>query len=282
MIEWGMSKNGHDWSISVFDNDTLLESFSGKGKSHPNYAVAEALSVGVPDIVIWYENPYLKGARQFLSGQRKPFARNNISKYLKSLGIFCEWTYVGHHQSHASHFYKSGFENAMVLVIDSIGEFDCTSIGYANENVMNKLYSETYPDSLGLFYSAMTQYVGLTPQKDEGEFEKLALKGKVDPAIVYSIENDLKDHNFHHGLKEWKFNNKADIAASTQFVFEKKIVRLSEIAKELGHSKNLVVSGGCAFNRGIRPYLDSQWNTYYPPNPSDSSSSETAVLSWLR
>ena len=159
MIIWGMSKNGHDWAIAIFKDKKYLRTISGKGRKHTLKAVVEAEAYGEPDLVVWYENPYLKSIRQFLAGQKNPFKRNNIRKYLKDLNINCKWTYVGHHESHAAAFYKSGFEDATIVVLDSIGEFDCTSIWKAENGKLKKLKSSKYPHSIGLFYSAMTDRI---------------------------------------------------------------------------------------------------------------------------
>ena len=279
-----MSKNGHDWSISVFKDKTFKKTISGKGKQHSQQSIDQALKIARPDLVVWYENPYLKSIRQCLAGQPKPFSRNNIKKYLSQLGLSCNWTFVSHHKSHAAHFYDSGLDEAVILVIDSIGEFDCTSIWIGKDSKLKKVYSKSYPDSLGLFYSAMTDYVGMIPQQDEGKFEQLAKINKVDRNIVESIYNNLlQSVNMHKGVRGWisPNNNKGEIAASVQHVFELEVQYLLTKAKSYGYN-NLILSGGCAFNRGIRTGLYDNWdNVYIPSNPSDASSSYTAVLAYL-
>ena len=60
MIIWGMSRNSHDWAIAIFKDKNLIRIVSGKGLKHTLKAVRDAKQEGEPDLVIWYENPYLK------------------------------------------------------------------------------------------------------------------------------------------------------------------------------------------------------------------------------
>ena len=291
MIIWGMSKNGHDWAIAVFKDKKLIRVISGKGRKHTHKAVKDAKEEGEPKLVVWYENPYLKFLRQLLAGQPKPFKRNNIKRYLRNLNINCKWTYVGHHESHAAAFYKSGFEDATIVVLDSIGEFDCTSIWHAKDGKMKKLQSVKYPHSIGLFYSAMTDRVGLKPQQDEGKFEELSQEHLPFSMLEHQMERDLIKEftplpkfkkNLHRGLRGMysEFSNK-EIAAAARKNFETLIRAVLWRARELSDSRNIVIGGGVAFNKFI-PTRTARWdNLYIPPNPSDTGSAEGAVLAYL-
>jgi carbamoyltransferase len=79
----------------------------------------------------------------------------------------------GHHLSHAAAgFQTSEFDRATVVVIDAIGEWDTVSIWGAKydrkgEAVYQRLWSQRYPHSIGLFYSAATGRVGLRPLDEE-------------------------------------------------------------------------------------------------------------------
>ena len=292
MIIWGMSKNGHDWAIAVFQNGNHIQTFSGKGKSHPLTTVYEARDLGHPALVIWYENPYLKAIRQFLAGQKRPFKRNNVKKYLRDLNINCKWEYVGHHESHAAAFYKSGFKDATVVVFDSIGEFDCTSIWKAENGKLKKLKSLKYPHSIGLFYSAMTDRLGLESQKDEAVFESLSHAYTPFSQLVEEMEGDIIKHwqpmpkfkiNFHRGARGmWWGRGKKEIASAAKVIFEKLITKVLLHARETTDSRNIVLSGGVAFNKSMPKLVGQTWDDLYiPPNPSDTGSAEGAVLAYL-
>jgi len=293
MITWGMSKNGHDWAIAIFKDKELIRIVSGKGRKHTLKNVRDAKQEGEPDLVVWYENPYLKAIRQFLAGQKKPFRRNNITRYLRDIQINCKWTYVGHHESHAAAFYKSGFQDATVVVFDSIGEFDCTTIWKAENGKLKKLKSSKYPHSLGLFYSAMTDRVGLKPQQDEAKFEELShsftpfslLRTHIEIDIIKKWEPMPKFKiNFHRGARGmwWGKGNK-EIASATRGILEQCVTYILRYAREITTSKNLVISGGVAFNKSMPKLVGKTWdNLYIPPNPSDTGSAEGAVLAYLR
>ena len=293
MIVWGMSKNGHDWAVAVFKDKKYIKTISGKGREHTLKAIVEAEAYGEPNLVVWYENPYLKSLRQLIAGQPKPFKRNNIKRYLRDLNINCKWTYVGHHESHAAAFYKSGFEDATIVVLDSIGEFDCTSIWHAKDGKMKKLQSAKYPHSLGLFYSAMTDRVDLKPQQDESTFERLSKESHLPFSMLETrMEIDLIKQftplpkfkkNLHRGVRGmWPdYSNKA-IARAARIIFEQMISAVFWQAKNLSDSNNVVVSGGVAFNGCIPTKAEQRWdNVYIPPNPSDTGSAEGAVLAYL-
>ena len=292
MIIWGMSKNGHDWAIAIFKDEEHIKTLSGKGRGHTLRWVREAKKEGEPDLVVWYENPYLKAIRQFLAGQKKPFRRNNITRYLRNIQIDCKWTYVGHHKSHAAAFYKSGFQDATVVVFDSIGEFDCTTIWKAENGKLKKLKSSKYPHSLGLFYSAMTDRVGLKPQQDEAKFEEMSHSFMPFSLLRTHIEKDIIKRwepmpkfkiNFHRGARGmWWGKGKKEIASATRGIFEQCITYILRYARKITTSKNLVISGGVAFNKSVPKLVGKTWDDLYiPPNPSDTGSAEGAVLAYL-
>ena len=254
--------------------------------------VYEARDLGHPALVIWYENPYLKAIRQFLAGQKRPFKRNNVKKYLRDLNINCKWKYVGHHESHAAAFYKSKFKDATVVVFDSIGEFDCTSIWKAENGKLKKLKSLKYPHSIGLFYSAMTDRLGLKSQQDEAVFESLSHAYTPFSQLVEEIEDDIIKQwepmpkfkiNFHRGARGmWWGRGKKEIASAAKVIFEKLITKVLLHARETTDSRNIVLSGGVAFNKSMPKLVGKTWeNLYIPPNPSDTGSAEGAVLAYL-
>ena len=177
MITWGISANSHDAALAVFKDRELVfashsERYSGvKNDAHLNdKLISEAKQWGEPDEIIWYERPFVKTLRQLRAGQGfKYLGKNNIRKYLRSYGIRAPIRYIDHHLAHAAAgFYTSPFTEASIVVVDSIGEFDTLSIWNADqEKGLRRIYSQQYPHSIGLWYSAFTQRIGLKPQEDE-------------------------------------------------------------------------------------------------------------------
>lgn len=89
-------------------------------------------------------------------------SKREVSKELFGTSAYSDKIeYVEHHIAHAcSAFYPSGFNKALVLVLDGQGEYIATSvfIGDRGSNKLRKVY-ET-PISLGYFYAAVTEHIG--------------------------------------------------------------------------------------------------------------------------
>ena len=107
MIHWGVSAGTHDASLSVVKDGEILfashsERFSGiKNDKNLNPMLVDyALLFGEPDIVHWYENPYLKATRKIFAKQSEVWL--NPKKYLSDYDVDAKIKYAGHHQSHKS------------------------------------------------------------------------------------------------------------------------------------------------------------------------------------
>jgi len=302
MITWGISAASHNAALAVFDNDKLVfasesERFS-KLKNDPDlsYELIEyARTFGEPELVCWYERPWVKTLRQITAGQG--WQDNNVKEYLRKFNIRAPIKTFSHHQTHAAAgYYTSGFDNACVLVIDAIGEFDCTTQWQAQGKELIKHSSLNYPNSLGLFYSAMTQRCGLKPNEEEYILMGMAALG--DPTrltqdllcdfVDLSKDNNRRPYrlkqNLHRGCTWWRpeltsQQDLYDIAAATQRVYEIAFERTLQIAANSSSSKNLVLMGGCALNCAANPiaykYFDRVW---IMPAPGDSGSAIGAIL----
>lgn len=282
MIYWGINALNHDSSLSVFDNDQLVYSNrSSNNLTIDQVTLEQALTYGKPTKVFWYERPILKKLRQLYAGQyNQAFDLQQLPKfYLSSLGIKAPIVYVGHHHSHAAAaYYTSDVEDAVVLVADAIGEWDTISIWECRDADMRKVYSSVYPYSLGLFYSAFTQLSGMEPVKDEGRFMSLSKTGR--PLYKDLVKTYLKE-NCHIGIRDWpvKDFSQEDLASSVQSVFEDEIERLVLIAKDKAKSKNIIFTGGCAYNTQSHYILDKHFQrVIIPKYPGDRGSSIGAVL----
>ncbi|MBK8515205.1 MAG: carbamoyltransferase [Saprospiraceae bacterium] len=87
--------------------------------------------------------------------------------------------WVEHHRSHlASAFFASPFEEAALLSIDGSGDFSTTMLGVGKGNQIEVIDSLDFPNSIGIFYSAMTQYLGFPHYGDEYKVMGLAPYGK--------------------------------------------------------------------------------------------------------
>tara|TARA_S200000501_G_C20828038_1_gene745870 strand:+ start:648 stop:1613 length:966 start_codon:yes stop_codon:yes gene_type:complete len=304
MITWGMVGNSHDASLAVFDNDKLYWAALSKDFSKipndpdPNWTMLEVArqSFGPPSKVIWYERPLLKTLRQWKAGQGWLYKENDIKKYLKRWGIDCPIEYTQHHLSHAAYtYYTQPHDDCAVICLDSIGEFETLTIWHGKDNKLKKIHSQSYPHSLGLFYSAMTKRMALHPQRDEYLVATLGAKGNKNRLkkhiyndLVYPIDKNNPSikmrENLHRGCMWWRNDLRsdkdiADIGAATQHIFELSLKHLSNWAKAKTSSPNLALAGGGALNRQAVQKIESKWkNVWVPTNPGDPGSCIGAVL----
>jgi len=298
MISWGISGNSHDAAIAVFRDGKLVfashsERYSGikNDRDLCRDLVMAAKQYGSPDQIYWYERPFLKTLRQFYAGQGWKRRDNNIEIYMARYEINAPIEYVDHHLSHAAGgYYTSPYNEACIVVIDAIGEWDTATIWEAKGKSLKKRWSLRYPHSIGLFYSAMTQRVGLTPNEDEYILMGMAAYG--DPSkLNFDMSHDFIDNygnlkfirDCHRGVQDWRpdltVKDSFEIAATTQKIYENYFEHLLIKANRLVDSKNLVLMGGCALNcsanRLTGDYFDSTW---IMPNPGDAGSAVGAVL----
>jgi len=304
MITWGISANSHDAALAIFCDEKLVfashsERFSGKKNDRdlsPALVDHARKLYGEPGKVYWYENPYFKTLRQLFAGQGWKWKDNNVKQYLAQYGITCPVVYVDHHKSHAAGgYYTSGFDEAAVVVLDAIGEFATYSVWQGEGTKLRKLLSLDYPNSLGLFYSAMTQRCYLKPNEEEYILMGMAAygnPGKLTRDILndfVSLPNDDYQHafrikkNLHRGCQDWRpdliVNDTFDIAAATQAVYEMAFERVLQQAASMTGSRNLVLMGGCALNCSANRLTGKYFNnTWIMPNPGDSGSAVGAVL----
>lgn len=86
--------------------------------------------------------------------------------------------FVEHHPAHlASAFFVSPFEDAAICAIDGFGDFISTSTAIGRDNQIEVLDKVSYPHSLGVFYTAITQYLGFPNYGDEFKVMGLAPYG---------------------------------------------------------------------------------------------------------
>ena len=290
----GINALNHDASISLIDNGEVVfaahsERYSGiKNDSELHAAIfADMYRYGKPDKVAYFERPWLKKYRQLKAGQYNEVFQldNTPKKYLKRYIGELPINYVQHHQSHAAAgYYTSPYDEACIVNIDAIGEFETATIWYAWGSHFEKRWSMTYPQSLGLFYSAVTQRLGLKPQEDEYILMGMAAYGQVNEKIKSELRR-LLHHNLHRGClgwdskyypddgsEQWKFH----IAANTQSVIEEEIQKIFLKAKELvPETDNCVYMGGVALNCVANSIIarDHYPKLWILPNPGDAGSS---------
>ena len=293
MIHWGINALNHGSSLAVFKDGSLVQQTSHSSDRVSDLDTVQALHYGAPDRIFWYERPWIKKARQLYAGQYSTALDMSVlpKKHLKQFK-YAPVTYTPHHASHAAAgYYTSPFNHCAVVVLDAIGEFECATIWNCHHGEITKVWSRSYPHSLGLFYSAFTQFVGLTPLRDEHLFQKMAEQGDPHKFLQYvrsyfnaGVLNS--NTNFHRGVLQWDLNqletlqDQCNLAAAVQMVFEEQVSYVMLQAKELTNADSLVYMGGCAMNsRANKNVVEPMWKYRWSlPQPGDPSSSIGAVL----
>ena len=298
MIFWGINALNHGSSLAVVKNGEYINTvISGDNDLSPTMYKNFLEYHGTPDRIYWYENPWLKKARQVYAGQYNTALDMSVlpTRKLKEWGLgYAPITYTPHHASHAAAgYYTSKFDDCAIVVLDAIGEFECATIWHGNNNNIRKVWSRRYPHSLGLFYSAFTQLIGLRPIEQEYLLQQMSDQG--DPMRYYYDVLNYMDtlvnarKNMHRGIQDWphpinNLGDQCDIAAAVQTIFTEQVHLVMEKAKELTGSDRLVYMGGCAMNsKANKIVVDPKFKYIWSlPNPGDASSSLGAILYYTK
>ncbi len=303
----------HDASVCVIEDGNIL--FAGHSERYSREKndaylnqdlVQEALSWGKPDVIVLHESSKLKKQRRMQqlnwssikSAFTEPTAEDWIKKFYPQLaGI--PVTNCLHHQSHAAAgmlTVPEDWREAAIVTIDAIGEKQTATISTWEKGQRIMLRHEVnFPNSLGLFYSAVTAAVGLKPMEDEYILMGMAAYGKPKYKVKMDIHlfdtpmeelhNCLKTIDMSKGLPKSFFNDidvedeqtKFDLAASAQAVVEERVLSYCRLAfKYSGGSRNLVYMGGVALNCVANSLIyeeDIFKNIWIMPNPGDAGSS---------
>jgi len=296
----GINANNHDAGVALVDSNTIrfaghAERYSRvKNDSHLNTELLEdCFNHGEPTEIYWYEEPWKHSLRNLVSGER-PILRN-VKSYLKKYKLdHLPIKTTPHHGAHAAMgYYTSGFADAAIVVIDAIGEYECTTIWSGSGKNLTKVYSSYYPDSIGLFYSAITDYLGYKPNEEEYIVMGMAAFGEPKYTtelleeffVNWNTPHVQLSHNLHRGMKWWDVPpcnrwRDVDIAASAQWIYEQYLKTILDFASKKINSKNLVLVGGCALNCVANSYISAckDWEKIWvPPNPGDSGLSLGAI-----
>jgi carbamoyltransferase len=98
---------------------------------------------------------------------------------LEPANLKAEFHNVEHHHAHmASAFFVSPFSEAAILSVDGMGDFVSTMWGSGKDNKLAVLAEINFPHSLGIFYTAITQWLGFPKYGDEGKVMGLAPYGE--------------------------------------------------------------------------------------------------------
>lgn len=302
MIYWGITCGSHDGALAVYDSvkqevlfATDAERFSRK-KNDPQIPLSLLDYVreeyDEPDKIYFYEDPRIKISRRWYAGQ-KPAWKPPVLPHPYNTKRY-KMKYTPHHRSHAAYgYYTSPFTECMVLCIDAIGEWETLTAWHVKDHKFKKLWNWKYPKSLGLMYSALTQYSGWKPNEEEYIMMGAAARQSYPYDVVVNRIRDCwetKNITWHKGCKnipEWNVKpeiHPEDVPTAAQHVYEEEFRKvLKELRAHKLNNGNIVFVGGCALNVSANRLLSDYFsNIYIPANPGDSGSAIGCILARTR
>jgi carbamoyltransferase len=248
------------------------------------------------DYVVFYDKPLLKFDR--LLETYLAYAPSGLQSFMMAMPLWLKTklhlpreirrslggryrkriAFTGHHESHAaSTFFPSPYEEAAILTVDGVGEWDTATIGHGKGNQIKILKTLHFPHSLGLLYSAFTYFTGF--KVNSGEYKLMGLAPYGEPKYVDlildklmdlkedgSLAMDMRYFNYCQGLtmtndafaqlfggpprpaESLITQREMDLAASVQKVAEKVVLRMAKTAKQLTGARYLCMAGGVALN----------------------------------
>jgi len=188
------------------------------------------------DVVVFYEKPFFKLDRIMRSALTTfPLAPRVFVESIKSLFTKKIWVrqiiseelgvpaekifFSGHHYSHmASSFFCSPYEKAAILTIDGVGEWATTSLGVGDGTKIDVLKEIRYPHSLGLLYSASTEFLGF--EVNEGEYKVMGMAPYGTPKYVDRVRKLLRvnpDASFELNLEYFAYHLSHNRSCSKKF-----------------------------------------------------------------
>ncbi|GAB6041446.1 carbamoyltransferase family protein [Endothiovibrio diazotrophicus] len=197
--------------------------------------------------------------------------------------------HVDHHLAHlASAFDPSPFERALVVSVDGFGDFASCAWGIASGRELNLLGKIYFPHSLGIFYQALTQYLGFHHFGDE--YKVMGLAAYAEPTLATTLERLVeirRDGTFRLDLRYFRHHREnvayrwdegpprvgrlyspalerllgparapdapiedrhKALAASAQAIYERALFALITRLSERFGERDLALAGGCAQN----------------------------------
>ena len=183
---------------------------------------AAGITLSEVDHIAIPRNPWARLGTKLLYAMRMPsFARERAKVMVRFTGIpealaqafdmapekiRARYHRIEHHQAHlASTFFVSPFEQAALLSADGLGDFASTMWGTGRGNRMDIDGSIAFPHSLGMYYTAVSQYLGFRKFGDEYKVMGLAAYG--EPAYLEEFRHIVRTNGgvgFRLGLEYFK------------------------------------------------------------------------------
>mgnify|MGYP001374111497 CR=1 FL=1 len=272
--------------------------------------------------ISFYEKPFKSWWELFYYSIKNPiknrnFLINHLKFFNKSAIFFLtelkkqikiskdKIIYSSHHLSHCLYGMTivKDFSEYVYLTCDGVGEGETMAAFTIDENYkIKKIWTNYYPNSLGLFYSTITDFLGF--EVNEGEFKVMSLSSFGKPVYVNEFKKildtdnsklDIKYFEFHKNPNksfskklsniidepylniniDTNFQKYADIACSAQIILEETMENIMRNIIKISNKKKIVLTGGVALNCKMihsLSKLDLFDELIAPPSPGDSGS----------
>jgi|688.fasta_scaffold14629_6 carbamoyltransferase len=287
--------NGKIVFFSEEERFNRIKNFSGFPELALQYIEKKYCNIDQVEAIVINSNPFSNILRKMyfsLHNFSFSFIAERFKNYQKKI-YFNRFKkkkkYVEHHLSHiASSYYLSDFSECIGLSIDGFGDFSSLSLSINNNNNIKIKQRCFFPNSLGLFYHAMTQFIGFHNYGDEYKVMGMSAYGK--PIYYERLKNiiSFEKNNFYKINKKYfefykknifSINEKGmpeyqtlfskniedligkskkideplsekffDLAASTQKVYEEIFFKILNNIYDDYKLKDLSLAGGCVMN----------------------------------
>ena len=213
--------------------------------------------------------------------------------------------YSSHHLSHCLYGLSvvKNISEYVYITCDGVGEGETMAIyTIDNKYKIRKIWTNFYPNSIGLLYSTITDYLGF--EINEGEFKVMSLSSFGKPIYESELREIFDINNFKINMEYFEFHKSpsksfskklckvfgepyldinekknfkkyADIASSAQLILELTMKNLIKKAMKLSGKKKIILTGGVALNCKMILNLSKQdifEELIVPPSPGDSGS----------
>ncbi len=283
----GISGPHHDSAVCILQGQRLVaaaeeERFTRRKHQGgiPLRAFRECLTVaglgiGDIDLVGIGFDPVALSDRRAVFGHDQEMAIDE-SSIRRILGVESPVVFVPHHRAHAaSAFHYSPMQDAAVMVVDGVGEWLTTTISVGHGTSLDQIDEIRFPHSLGLFYAAITDWLGFRVNCDE--YKVMGLAAWAEPCRQEEVAALVPGHNdgrfelnldyfdFLHGKRMFSDlmcqllgpertagapveRHHVEVAASAQAVLEDRLLSLVGRARRLTGLTDLCVAGGVMMN----------------------------------
>ncbi len=209
-----------------------------------------------------------------------------------------KWHRFDHHLSHATMAcYSSGFDEAVCLVVDGLGEKGSISYFKYSDGKVQQIAHHKGFESLGFFYNLLTHLCGFSPikgeewkvmgmapygEKDDVFYNQLGsivevkgcnIKFKTKPKLFQDIFDSIVNRVKHSGND---FQLRANLAHTGQLLFSEYMTSILRNLYKKGISDNLIYTGGCALNSAFNGNIVGNAgfkHMYVPSAPADDGNS---------